>query len=176
MLALDPSLEAHLMAMVVLREGRFADALAMLQAADAMRAPVSGSCDAARFDALRDLDDLLAPVLEVITADGEFYWVPFGALKSLEFEAPARARDLVWRSARLELADGRHGQVYIPALYITPSSVDPALRLGRATDWASDAGGPVRGFGRKCWLLGEQDHDIMALARLDFDQPAESRS
>jgi type VI secretion system protein ImpE len=171
MLALDPCLEAHLMAMVVMREGRFADALTMLRVADQARPPVTGTSGGTQFEDLRDLDDVLAPVLEVITADGKFYWVPMSALRSLEFESPDRARDLVWRSARMELADGRHGQVYIPALYVTPAGADPALRLGRATEWVEGGGGPVRGQGRKCWLIGEEDQDIMALTRVDFDQP-----
>jgi type VI secretion system protein ImpE len=171
MLDLDPCLEAHLMAMVVMREGRFGDALTMLQEVDAARPLVAGSSGDTPFEDLRDLDDVLGPVLEVITADGKFYWVPISALKSLEFEAPERARDLVWRSARMEMADGRHGQIYIPALYVTPAEADPALRLGRATDWVSEGGGPVRGHGRKCWLIGEEDVDIMALTRIDIDQP-----
>jgi type VI secretion system protein ImpE len=171
MLALDPCLEAHLMALVVLRDGRSGDAAAMLEAADEMLPPIAGSNGETRFEGLRDLDDVLAPVLEMITADGKFYWVPLHAVRSLEFEAPERARDLVWRSARLELADGRHGQVYIPALYLTPPGADPALRLGRATDWIADGAGPVRGQGRKCWLVGEEDVDIMALTRIEIDQP-----
>jgi type VI secretion system protein ImpE len=171
MFAIDPCLEAHLMAMVVMREGRFGDALTMLREVDAARPPVTGSSADVRFEDLRDLDDVLGPVLEVITADGKFYWVPISELKSLEFEAPERARDLVWRSARMEMADGRHGQVYIPALYITPAGADPALRLGRATDWVEEGGGPVRGQGRKCWLVGEEDVDIMALTRIEIDQP-----
>jgi type VI secretion system protein ImpE len=171
MLALDPCLEAHLMALVVLREGRVREAALMLKAADAARPPVPGANDGARFEDVRDLDDVLGPVLEVITADGKFYWVPIASLRSVEFDAPERARDLVWRPARIEMADGRHGQIYIPALYVTPQSADAALRLGRATDWVAEEDGPVRGVGRKCWLVGEEDVDIMALTRIEFDQP-----
>ncbi|MEI9982386.1 MAG: type VI secretion system accessory protein TagJ [Aliidongia sp.] len=171
MLALDPCLEAHLMALVLLREGRPADALTMLRVADEQRPPVGGSSDGVRFEDLRDLDDVLSPVVEMITADGKFYWVPISGVKSIEFEPPDRARDLIWRSARLELADGKHGHVYIPALYVTPPGADPALRLGRATDWIEQDGGPVRGIGRKCWLVGEEDQDIMALTRIEIDQP-----
>jgi|HubBroStandDraft_1064217.scaffolds.fasta_scaffold00043_59 type VI secretion system protein ImpE len=175
-LALDPCLEAHLMALVVSREGRAGDAATMLRVADAARPAVTGTSGDVRFDDLRDLDDVLGPVLEVITADGKFYWVPIAQLKSLEFEAPDRARDLVWRSARMELADGRRGHVYIPALYVTPAGAEPALRLGHATDWVADGAGPVRGVGRKCWLVGEEDLDIMALTRLEFDQPEVERA
>ena len=171
MLALDSCLEAHLMALVVLREGRPADALTMLRVAEAQRPPIAGSCDGTRFEDLRDLDDVLAPVLEAITADGKFFWIPLSGVKSIEFEAPDRARDLVWRSARMELADGKRGHIYIPALYPTPAGADAALRLGRATDWLEENGGPVRGIGRKCWLVGEEDMDIMALTRIEIDQP-----
>ncbi len=171
MLTLDSLLEAHLMALVVLREGRPEDALTMLRAAEADRPAIAGSADGARFEDLRDLDDVLAPVLEAITADGKFFWIPLSGVKSIEFEAPERARDLIWRSARMELADGKRGHVYIPAIYPVAAGADAALRLGRATDWLEEKGGPVRGVGRKCWLVGEEDMDIMALSRIEIDQP-----
>jgi type VI secretion system protein ImpE len=124
---------------------------------------LTGEVDGRPFTGIRDLDDRVAPVLEVLTSTGKYYWIPWARVLSLELTAPARLRDLVWRPAELDVADGPSGVVYIPALYqCGPGEADSDARLGRATRWEEEKG-LARGIGQRCFLIGEED-----LALSDF--------
>ena len=51
---------------------------------------MAGTCDGRPFEDSRDLDDLTSCVLEVLTSDGSYYWVPIADVESIEFRPPAR--------------------------------------------------------------------------------------
>src|SRR4029079_6780725 len=108
----------RLEALLALRRGQPADAVAAIAAADDAREKVPGICDGVPFDDVRDLDDAVGPFLEVITAKGTYYWVPFGHIKSVEFAKPDRPRDVLWRRAKLTARDGLDGDVFVPTLYV----------------------------------------------------------
>ena len=78
------TLQSHLQASVHVRGGEGPAAFKQLAEAQAARQPVSGVCNDAAFDDVRDLDDLLSPVLEVLTANGKYYWIAFGQVASIE--------------------------------------------------------------------------------------------
>ncbi|MQX37142.1 type VI secretion system accessory protein TagJ [Roseospira navarrensis] len=171
----SPCLQAHLRALTALREGDMAGVRAALADAEEARTGVSGTADGTAFSDLRDLDDLTANVLEVIAANGNYYWIGFERLVSLEFHSPERPRDLIWRRASIEVADGPEGEVFIPALYMPPpgETVRPDHRLGRVTEWVGDEeAGPVLGIGQRCWLVGETDQPIMGLGTLSLPDNA----
>ena len=112
-------------------------------------------------EGFRDLDDRLAGVLEVLTGNGRYLWVPLSQVASLRPARPERLRDLVWRPAEIEVTGGPSGTVYIPALYpFAPGEGDASHRLGRATDWIEGADGSLRGIGQRGWLAGD---DILTL-------------
>jgi type VI secretion system protein ImpE len=111
------SLETRLRASVELRAGNYAAAAAHLAEAEAARPPVSGTIDGRAFSAVRDLDDLLSGVLEVLTSTGKYYWVPFENIDSISFHKPDKPRDILWRPADMTVRDGPEGVVYLPTLY-----------------------------------------------------------
>jgi len=112
-------------------------------------------------EGFRDLDDRLAGVLEVLTGNGRYLWVPLSQVASLRPARPERLRDLVWRPVEIEVTGGPSGTVYIPALYpFAPGEGDASHRLGRATDWIEGADGSLRGIGQRGWLAGD---DILTL-------------
>ncbi|QIT55975.1 SciE type virulence protein [Aquisalimonas sp. 2447] len=119
--------------------------------------------DGTPVDDVRDLDDLCAGVLEVLASNGKYFWVDMSTVASLEIHPPERLLDLAWRRADLVLAGGTEGEVFIPAIYPEPTD-DPALLLGRRTEWVAD-GSLVRGVGRRSWLVGDD-----ALAMGEFRQ------
>lgn len=170
----DDCLQAHLKALTALRTGDMDGVRLMLADAEAARRVVAGKHNDTPFDDLRDLDDLTGGVLEVIAASGSYYWIAFDTVVSLEFHAPERPRDLIWRRASIEVSDGPEGEVFIPALYVPPPGTAPRADhlLGRVTEWiGEDDSGPVFGLGQRCWLLGDQDMPVMDLATLTVDQP-----
>lgn len=157
-------------ATIALREGRFDEATAKLAEAEEMRPVLRGTCNGTAFDDFRDIDDVLAGVLEVISASGTYYWVPLENVDSIAFEAPRRPRELLWRRAMVEVRGGPDGEVFLPALY--PGSADSSddnIRLGRSTDWSEDENRPVTGLGQRCYLVGEELIPVLELETVTFE-------
>jgi type VI secretion system protein ImpE len=166
---ITPLLQRHLEASVCLREGDPQQAAGILAEAEAQRPPVQGICDGTAFDDLRDLDDLTAPLLEVLTSTGKYFWVPMERVEWLEFHPPQRPQDLLWRRAHMVVAGGPDGEVFLPALYPhSPASQDDQLRLGRGTQWTGGDGAPVQGLGQRIFLVGDQDKTILELKQIEF--------
>jgi type VI secretion system protein ImpE len=162
-----------LQALVALRAGETAEAGRLAAEAEEARPRAAGTAGGTPIDDFRDVDDLCAGFFEVLTTTGKYFWIPTERVVSVEFHAPKRTRDLIWRRANMSVANGPDGEVYIPAIY---ASNDPDLasryRLGRATDWLEE-GGPVRGVGQRLYLAGEEAVSIMDLTTLGFENANE---
>jgi type VI secretion system protein ImpE len=162
-----PLLRMHLEAAVLLRAGKQAEATALLTRAEEQRPKIAGVCNGQPFDDLRDLDDVTASYFEVLTSTGKYYWIPMSAVDAIEFRAPVRPRDLLWRRALMTVHQGPDGEVFLPTLYAgAAGDPDDRVRLGRTTEWRGEA--PVRGFGQRMFLIGEEARTIMELQSLTF--------
>lgn len=163
-----------LAAIVALRNGDVAEAARLAAEAEAARAHPSGTLRGAAFDDMRDADDLLGCCFEVITTTGKYFWIPPERVLLLEFHPAKRPRDLFWRRATMQVADGPDGDVYLPVIYppMTKTAADAMtdpLRLGRATDWqqAGDSG-PTMGLGAVTVLVGEEALTWLEIDKIDF--------
>lgn len=166
-----PYLRKHLEASIQIREGNPAEAARTLAAAEEERPHVGGTCDGQAFDDVRDLDDLTAPFLEVLTSNGKYYWIPFDRIETMEFRKPERPLDLLWRGVHMIVRGGPDGEVFIPCLYHgSHAEQDDQLRLGRSTDWRGDEGLPIRGLGQRILLIGEEDRPILQLNEITFNE------
>lgn len=155
---------------VLYRAGDSDGAFAEFDASDAALPPLSGTCDGQTFSAIRDGDDLLGPVLEGLSADGRYFWLPFEQIGAINFEAPERPRDLVYRTAEIELRNGVTARVFIPAIYAPlPPAERPELRLGRATEWDESNPQLVRGVGQRVFLTDGPEFAVMEIKQLSFD-------
>jgi type VI secretion system protein ImpE len=159
----------QLAALVALRSGDVKEAADQAAAAEAARPRCPGKHKDTAFDDLRDVDDLLAGTVEVLTSTGKYYWVPTERLVSATFHPPKRPRDLLWRRCSMSVEAGPDGDVYIPVVYASDDTTTELQRLGRETDWQQADGGPVRGVGQRVFLLGEDDVAIMDLTDLTFE-------
>jgi len=169
----SPRLKLHLEASICLREGNAAGAANLLQRAEQERPVVAGTCDGRPFEGLRDLDDLTSSFFEVLTSTGKYYWIPMESVELIEFRAPQRARDLLWRSAHMIVRGGPDGEVHLPAVYAgSQAESDDRLRLGRLTEWRGDPAAPVRGAGQRVFLVGEEDRSIMEIKEITLNAPA----
>ncbi len=165
-----PLLQLHLRASIALREGGVSEAAQLLREAEDQRPRISGQCDGQSFSDWRDLDDLTACVFEVLTSTGKYFWVPFERVELIEFHAPERPRDLLWRRAHMIVTEGPDGEVFLPTIYpSTRHRTDDQLRLGRGTDWEGEEGGPVRGVGQRMFLVGDEDRSIMDLKEVRYN-------
>ncbi len=166
----DGACEAELRASILMRDGDGAQAAALLAQRDEAWTPLAGTADGTAFDDFRDLDDLTASHLEVLSSTGKYFWVPVNSVISIEFRKPERRRDLIWRRAHLSIAGGPDGEVFIPAIYVAKDST-PAHLLGHTTDFAGAEGAPMTGLGLRSFLVGEEDKTIMDLTRIEFAAP-----
>ncbi len=170
-----PAQKAALRARMLLRLGDVSAANEAAAEAEALRGAAPGKIEMADgsvvpFEDLRDADDLMAAEFEVLTTAGDHMLVPVARVRSLEFDAPRRTRDLAWRRCAIDLKDGTEGVVYLPALYVgAAGETDPRLQLGRATEWTDPAEGPVRGRGQRMLLVGDEVLPFISLNRLVFD-------
>jgi len=160
-------LALHLRASMALREGQVSEAGELLRDADERRQPINGTCDGQPFSDIRDLNDLTASFLEVLTTTGKYYWVPWERVETLEFRPPKYLRDLLWRQAAMTVRNGPEAVVYVPVLYAGSSrSDDVALRLGRSTAWVETPGGPTAGVGQRTLLVGDADTPILSISSI----------
>ena len=163
---------SSLAAIVALRNGDSSEAARLIAQAEEARPHPAGTARDMTFDDLRDADDLLASCFEIITTTGKYFWIPPERVVTLEFHPPKRPRDLFWRRATMQVADGPDGDVYLPVIYPPAkdtTAMTDALRLGRATDWrqAGD-GGPTLGLGAVTIMVGEEALTWLEIDRVTF--------
>jgi type VI secretion system protein ImpE len=165
----DASVRLLLEAAVRVREGSLAEAVGLLDQAEEQRPKLAVTCNGQPFSDFRDLDDLAAGILEALSMNGQYYWVPLARIEMIEFREPARPRDLLWRRTHLILRDGADVEVFCPVLYPgSAAEADDLLRLGRATDWRGGEGTPVRGVGQRTFLVGEEATPILEIQTVTF--------
>ena len=159
---------------VQLRAGDTARASELAEAAEDARPMLPGTIGDRPFSDLRDLDDVVAGVFEVLTHTGKYYWIPAERVELLEFTPPATPLDLVWRPVHMVVRDGFDAQVHMPAIYgMIEGEIDggdDAAKLGRSTTWIGDPPAPVRGVGQRLFVLdGDQEIGVMELSTVTFE-------
>lgn len=167
----DALSELELRAAVLVLGGDTRGAADVITERDDKRQPVSGQADGVAFDDFRDLDDVNASHLEVLTSTGKYYWVPLTTVASIEFRAPERRRDLLWRRASLSVIGGPEGEVYLPTIYWAQEA-SAAHRLGHATDFTGGEAAPIQALGLRSFLVGDDSKTIMELGAVEFDRTA----
>lgn len=154
------SLLSRVAALRLISDGRGDQAAALLD--DHPAPAVRGTINGQAFASLVDGDDVLAPVLEVITAQG-YFWVPMTRVRKLTTQPPKFPRDMFWLPATLDM-DTTQGPVFLPALYaFSHESGDDAVKLGHTTEWA---GTPTRGLGQKTLLAGNDAVGLLEVREL----------
>jgi type VI secretion system protein ImpE len=135
------------------------------RAADAAPS-VAGTLNGKPFDRLTDADDRLGAVLEVFGTGGVYAWVPLESVRSLTLANTDTPRDVAWRMARLQTADGVDGDVLVAGLYPdTYRSADDELRLGRAADWQT-TGDVVCGVGGRLFHTADGPVPFLSVTEL----------
>jgi type VI secretion system protein ImpE len=166
-----PHVDRHFDAINRIREGNFAEARAVLDAAEEDRPALAGTLNGQPFDDFRDCDDVLGPVLELIVKD-KYAWLPFEQIRRMEISPPSKLRDLVWARAKIEALDGTVGDVYLPALYEgTCRNPDDRLRLGRMTAWTPLSEELSRGAGLKTFQVDDGEVALFEARVVEFHAP-----
>ncbi len=153
-----------------LRSGNDEAARADFGAVEAAIPPLFGTLAGDEFAGIRDLDDRLGPVLELILPGG-YYWVAWEDVRFLDVAPPASVRDLLWAPARVALAQGPIGWAHLPTLYPGSAAIPGAVALGRATDWREVGSDLALGLGLKLALAGERSLTLFELRDIQFHPP-----
>jgi len=113
-------------------------------------APASrGSANGTAFEWIADADSRLGPILEVLL-NAAYYWVPFHRIARIKIEVPTDIRDVVWLPAQFVWSNGGEAMGLIPARYPGAGPhTEPALLLGRRTEWAPLGEEQYAGAGQK---------------------------
>jgi type VI secretion system protein ImpE len=158
----------RLEALKLLRENKGAEAGTLLAKAHQLTPALKGKANDKPFTSFRDYDDVLSGVLEVF-AQGAYYWVPYEQIELVSLAPPKFPRDLLWRSARVEM-EGSAGNVFLPVLYpLTHEHADNAVKLGRTTDWKEIENGPGLGVGLRMFKIGDDDLNILEWKEVSFE-------
>jgi type VI secretion system protein ImpE len=132
-----------------------------------------GTFNGKPFNSFSDADPRIGARLELFAA-GNYLWLPFEHVASVQIEPPKRLRDLLWTPAAVRTTPAfkgaELGEVLLPAL--APFSwqhSDDAVRLGRATVWEQRAGYDAEvPFGQKMWLVDDEEIPFLELRSLEF--------
>ena len=131
---------------------------------------LKGQLNGKSFDVFRDADDFFAGLFEVYSTS-KYYWVPFEDVENIEMSEPKTPRDLIFIPTKLTLKNGESGSVYLPALYLgSHEKASDQVKLGRENDWVAIPDSEIiRGYGRKIFVSGETETDILSIRQLTFN-------
>ena len=148
-------------------DGRFAEAGRLRDLAFEQAPAIPGTIDGASFSWLADADTRVGPMLEAIV-DGRYWWVPFQRIRAVRIEPPADLRDLVWAPAFLTWVNGGDKVALIPARYPgSEAHQDPAIRMGRRTEWTEREGGTVvEGLGQRMLATDLGEHPLLEVREI----------
>lgn len=131
---------------------------------------VGGTLNGKPFSSLTDADPRIGPRLELF-AGGQYMWLAFEHVAQLRLEPPKRLRDLLWAPAIVRPAETFTGLELGGALLpvIAPQTwkhSDPAVRLGRVTEWQELADRSQAPVGQKMLLVDDEEFPILEVREL----------
>lgn len=156
------------------RQDRFDEGLFPKPSPDSPDPERAGTLNGKRFRSFGDADPRTGARLEIFAA-GNYMWLPFEHLASVEIPPPKRLRDLIWTPAIVKTSESfkgaELGEVMLPVL--APSSwrhPDEAVKLGRMTVWEPRDGSEEEvPFGQKMWRVDDEEVSFLELRKLEFD-------
>jgi type VI secretion system protein ImpE len=136
---------------------------------------VTGTLNGKPFQSITDGDARIGPRLEVF-AGGNYLWINFEHLASIEIQPPRRLRDLLWTPAAVRagpaLKGTELGEVLLPVLSpFAWQHNDDAVRLGRMTVWEEDESGAAAPVGQKMLLVDGEEFPLLEIRKLEFASP-----
>ena len=121
------------------------------------------------FEWMADADSRLGPVLEAIV-NGNYYWIPFENIESVELEAPVDLRDLVWTPATFCWRNQGQAVGFIPTRYAGSTGELPGeILMARTTEWSSPSEDLYAGKGLRILSTDADEYPLTRIRRIVFD-------
>ncbi len=150
-------------------EGKIAESQEIRSKAFEAAPTTSGSIDGAPFSWIADADGRLGPILEAVI-NGQYYWVPLHQIRTINIEAPADLRDIVWMPAYFTWSNGGETVGLIPTRYPeTQASEDPLLLMSRKTEWIDKGSDLYLGLGQRMLTTDAADYSLMDVREINLD-------
>jgi type VI secretion system protein ImpE len=136
---------------------------------------ITGTLNGKAFQTITDADPRIGPRLEVF-AGGNYLWLNFEHLASIQIPQPRRLRDLIWTPAVVRvgpaLKSTELGEVLLPVLSpFAWQHSDDAVRLGRMTVWEEGESGEAVPVGQKMLLVDGEEFPLLDIRQLEFNLP-----
>jgi type VI secretion system protein ImpE len=153
-------------------QGRSADAASLRAKAFDEAPPTPGMLNGEAFEWIADADMRIGPVIEAVV-NGRYFWLPFGSIAQLDFDAPADLRDAVWMPGTLTLKNGGQVVLLVPTRYAgTAASGAPAEKLARAASWTDLGEDCFADTGQRLWTTDAAEVALMEVRSLTFGDGA----
>ena len=151
-----------------LREGRPSEAREMLDKAEDERPAFPCKVDGVEYKDFRDFNDLTMCVFEAIVK-GSYTWIPFEQVEKVVFFEPKSLRDLYWMQVEVEMINGTKGEMFFPTLYAdSHKHENPAIRLGRVTDWEEISEDVFSGVGTRLFAIDSEHRSMPDIREIEF--------
>jgi type VI secretion system protein ImpE len=141
--------------------------------------PVRGKLNGKPFQSLSDADPRIGEKLEIFAA-GDYLWISYSDISSIQIEPPKKLRDLLWAPAKViggpALRSRELGDVLLPV--ISPLSwqhEDDDVRLGRATEWCADEHGEEAPYGLKNLLVDGEEIPFLEIRHLEIEPASQAQ-
>jgi type VI secretion system protein ImpE len=120
------------------------------------------------FDWIADADMRLGPMLEAII-NGQYYWIPFQHIKTIQLEEPTDLRDVVWMPAFFTWRNQGETVGFIPTRYPnSETQPDSLLKLARKTQWLEPSPDLFIGLGQRLLSSNTNEYALMDVREISF--------
>jgi len=132
--------------------------------------PAPGSIGQVDFDWLMDGDARFGPMLETfLPTEGDYCWVPFTTLTSVNIEKPSQVNHFIWAPAHFTWRDGRVLHGYVPTRYFgSENSENANIALSRETAWVDAGSDVITGQGQRMLMSADDDFPILEIREARF--------
>ncbi len=135
-------------------------------------APVAGKFNGQPFESIEDADPRVGARLELFAA-GQYMWIPFAHIATIEMPPPKRLRDLLWSPAKVMTGPAFEGlelgEILLPVLApLSWKHADDAVKLGRATEWVDLEIGGQAPVGQKMLLIDGEEVPFLEMRQLEI--------
>jgi type VI secretion system protein ImpE len=136
---------------------------------------IPGTLNGKPFQTIMDADPRIGARLEVF-AGGNYLWLNYEHLASIQIPPPRHLRDLLWTPAVVRvgpaLKNTELGEVLFPVLSpFAWQHSDDAVRLGRMTVWEEDETGEAVPAGQKMLLVDGEEFPLLEVRQLEINLP-----
>ena len=150
-------------------QGQFSQSQDLREQALEAAPGTAGNIDGQDFQWIADADSRLGPILEAIV-NGNYYWIPFQNIHTVQLEEPADLRDTVWTPAYFTWANGGETVGLIPTRYPgSETSEDDQIRLARKTQWTEQGANIYFGLGQRLLMTDADDYPLMDIRLISLE-------